>query len=106
MSVSRVRTLLSHVCRSLRGGDAAADDALLARFVERKDEQAFAEVVRRNGPHVLRVCRSILGEATASEDAFQATFLLLARRALRLTRPGSLAGWLHATKRNYTFGDR
>ena len=74
----------------------ATDGALLLRYVVDRDEAAFTELVRRNGPVVFRACRHVLGEATAAEDAFQATFLLLAREAARLTRPGSLAGWLHA----------
>jgi RNA polymerase sigma factor (sigma-70 family) len=78
------------------GHPATTDGDLLHRYARERDEAAFAEVVRRNGPLVLRVCRSVLGEATAAEDAFQATFLLLARRASRLTSPGSLSGWLHA----------
>ncbi|HEV3439429.1 MAG TPA: sigma-70 family RNA polymerase sigma factor, partial [Gemmata sp.] len=75
---------------------APNDTELLQRYVSDRDEAAFAELVRRNGPLVLRTCRHILGEATA-EDAFQVTFLLMARSAQRLTRSGSLAGWLHAT---------
>jgi RNA polymerase sigma factor (sigma-70 family) len=76
-------------------GPPPADTELLERYVSARDESAFAELVRRNGPLVLRACRHILGEAGA-DDAFQATFLLLARSARRLKRPGSLAGWLHA----------
>jgi RNA polymerase sigma factor (sigma-70 family) len=74
---------------------APADTELLRRYTSDRDEAAFAVLVRRNGPLVLRACRHVLGEA-AADDAFQATFLLLARSARRLTRPGSLAGWLHA----------
>jgi RNA polymerase sigma factor (sigma-70 family) len=76
-------------------GNDPVDTELLRRYATERDETAFAELVRRNGPLVLRTCRHILGEANA-EDAFQATFLLLVRSAGRLTRPGSLAGWLHA----------
>src|SRR5436189_3045203 len=77
--------------------DAGPTDAeLLARYAAGRDEAAFAELVRRNGPVVLRACRSVLGPGAGVDDAFQATFLLLARRAGGLTRPGSLAGWLHA----------
>ncbi len=75
---------------------ALADTELLRRYAADRDEPAFAELVRRNGPLVLRACRHVLGEA-AADDAFQATFLLLVRSAGRLTGPGSLAGWLHAT---------
>src|SRR6185437_1505042 len=74
---------------------APSDTELLRQYATSRDETAFAELVRRNGPVVLRACRHILGEASA-DDAFQATFLLLSRSAPRLTKPGSLAGWLHA----------
>lgn len=76
-------------------GNDPVDTELLRRYATERDEAAFAELIRRNGPLVLRTCQHVLGEASA-EDAFQATFLLLVRSAGRLTRPGSLAGWLHA----------
>jgi RNA polymerase sigma factor (sigma-70 family) len=72
------------------------DGELLGRYLAAGDEDAFAEIVRRNGPLVLRACRHVLGETTAAEDAFQATFLLLARKGRSLPLAGSLAGWLHA----------
>src|SRR5262245_18587624 len=88
----------SRLLRIARDTESTATDCdLLCRYVEDRDETAFAEIVRRNGPHVLLACRSVLGEATAAEDAFQATFLVLVRKASRLTHLGSLAGWLHAT---------
>ena len=76
-------------------GSAEADTDLLRRYTAERDETAFTELVRRNGPLVLRTCRHVLGEAHA-DDAFQTVFLLLARSAGHLTRTGSLVGWLHA----------
>jgi RNA polymerase sigma factor (sigma-70 family) len=73
-----------------------ADGELLRRYLAAGEEEAFAEIVRRQGPLVLRACRHVLGETTAAADAFQATFLLLARKGRSLTAAGSLAGWLHA----------
>jgi RNA polymerase sigma factor (sigma-70 family) len=83
--------------RLLRAASPVATDGdLLARYARHRDEAAFAELVRRNGPVVLRACRSVLGES-AAEDAFQATFLILVRKAPGLTCSETLAGWLHAT---------
>jgi RNA polymerase sigma factor (sigma-70 family) len=73
-----------------------SDGELLRRYLAVGDEAAFAEIVRHNGPLVLRACRHVLGETTAAEDAFQATFLLLACKGRSLPAAGSLAGWLHA----------
>ena len=71
------------------------DGEVLRRYAETRDETAFVELVRRNGPLVLRACRNALRDPTAADDAFQVTFLLLARNAAKLTNSPSLAGWLH-----------
>src|SRR5439155_21139079 len=71
------------------------DDQLLDRFVTQRDETAFAVLVRRHGPMVLAVCRRVLRDGHAAEDAFQATFLVLARRARALGRQPCLGPWLH-----------
>jgi RNA polymerase sigma factor (sigma-70 family) len=76
--------------------DLDTDAALLDRFARRRDETAFAQLVGRHGPMVLRLCRRVLGDAHAADDAFQATFLILSRQASAVRRPGALAAWLHA----------
>ena len=58
-------------------------------------EVAFTALVHRHGPMVLRVCRQVVGDQHAAEDAFQATFLVLARRAGAIQRPEMLGNWLH-----------
>ncbi len=72
-----------------------SDADLLGRFVQRRDETAFARLVERHRPMVLHLCRRVLGDADAAEDACQATFLVLARKATAIGRPALLAGWLY-----------
>jgi RNA polymerase sigma factor (sigma-70 family) len=76
----------------------ASDGQLLAQFAARRDEMAeiaFETLVHRHGPMVLRVCSQVLGDRHIAEDAFQATFLILARRAGSIQQPALLGNWLH-----------
>ncbi|HTU89884.1 MAG TPA: sigma-70 family RNA polymerase sigma factor [Gemmataceae bacterium] len=86
-------TLLEHLRRLT--GAPAADAVLLDRWIHQRDEAAFTALVARHGPMVLGVCQRILGDAHEAEDAFQATFLILARKAASLRRPEALSCWLH-----------
>ena len=90
----------AHV-RNLGGNPSAdlPDAALLARFVADRDEVAFAAIVRRYGPMILGLCRRLLGDVHAAEDAFQATFLLLAKKARWLRQPDRLGPWLYGVAR-------
>jgi RNA polymerase sigma-70 factor (ECF subfamily) len=72
-----------------------SDGQLLERFRERGDEAAFVELLQRHGPLVLGVCDRVLHDAHDAEDAFQATFLVLVRRAHTILKEGSVASWLH-----------
>jgi RNA polymerase sigma factor (sigma-70 family) len=91
---------LSHFLRHLRRvigpcADApAVDGQLLDRFIRTRDEDAFVALMRRHGPMVLGVCRRVLHDAHDAEDAFQATFLVLARKAGAIRRQESAASWL------------
>jgi polysaccharide export outer membrane protein len=74
-----------------------SDRDLLERFLHHgreSGEAAFTALVERHGPMVLRVCNQALGDPHAAEDAFQATFLVLSRRAGSIRRHDSVASWL------------
>src|SRR5262249_18399195 len=71
------------------------DRLLLEQFIERRDEQAFALLVARHGPMVLGVSRSMLQSHHDAEDAFQATFLVLARKAGSIRSRESVGSFLH-----------
>lgn len=74
---------------------AQTDGQLLERYLQRRDEQAFAALVERYGSLVLGVCERVLQDKHAAEDAFQATFLVLVRQAKSLDRSGPLGNWLY-----------
>ncbi len=75
-----------------------SDEQLLEQFIALHDdtaEEAFAALVQRHGPMVFGVCRRTLGDAHEAEDAFQATFLVLARKARSVIRREKVASWLY-----------
>jgi RNA polymerase sigma factor (sigma-70 family) len=76
------------------GGDPSEEE-LLRRFALEHDEAAFTTIVEKHGPMVFGVCRRVLRNRQDAEDAFQATFLVVARKAGSLARPGLLAAWLY-----------
>jgi RNA polymerase sigma factor (sigma-70 family) len=82
------------------------DSQLLERFVARHDEAAFAALVASHGPLVLGVCRRILRDEHEIEDAFQATFLVLVRRAGSIRDAGRLGPWLHGVARRVALRSR
>jgi RNA polymerase sigma factor (sigma-70 family) len=75
------------------------DEQLVERFAARRDETAFEALIVRHGRSVLAVCHDVLRDGHDAEDAFQATFLILARKAGSLWVRGSLAAWLHRVAR-------
>jgi len=77
-----------------RAGECS-DAQLLERFAAQRDERAFAALLERHGPMVMGVCRRVLQDYHAAEDAFQATFLVLARRAPAIAQPELLGNWLY-----------
>jgi RNA polymerase sigma factor (sigma-70 family) len=88
---------LSRLRRAIQGyaADGRSDEELLARFIAAREEAAFTALVRRHGPMVLGVCQRVLHNRQDAEDAFQATFVVLARRAPSLREPARLGSWLY-----------
>jgi RNA polymerase sigma factor (sigma-70 family) len=105
MASAPVSFLLQHV-RQLAADDAAADAELVRMFLARRDEAAFATLVRRHGRMVLRVCRAVLRCLADAEDAFQATFLLLARQLSSIRNPAAVGSWLHGTAQRVALNAR
>ncbi|HYT95592.1 MAG TPA: sigma-70 family RNA polymerase sigma factor, partial [Gemmataceae bacterium] len=97
MSNGQLATVVRHIHKLAHAptADNLGDGQLLELFSNTQEEDAFATLVRRHGPMVLGVCRRVLRDGHAAEDAFQATFLVLLRRARSLDRHGSVAGWLY-----------
>jgi len=75
--------------------DRSSDSELIARFVRTSDSAALELLFWRHGPLVWSVCRRILGASADAEDAFQATFVVLARKARTIANRAAFAGWLH-----------
>jgi RNA polymerase sigma factor (sigma-70 family) len=97
MAATRFRALIGHI-ETFSGALCArqrSDQQLLEDFSARRDEPAFAELVARHGPMVLRVCRRMLHHQQDAEDAFQATFLVLAQCLGSIRQRESLSNWLH-----------
>jgi RNA polymerase sigma factor (sigma-70 family) len=97
---------MSHVPRDATAGlacgtpDASVaigltDAQLLERFVVRHDEAAFKILLQRHGPMVLGMCRRVLHHEQDAEDAFQATFLVLVRKAASIVKRQSVGSWLY-----------
>src|SRR5262249_49082009 len=97
MSTSTLGLFLRHLALSEEVSrlGATSDHDLLAAYEPGRGQAAFAELMRRHGPMVLRTCRRVLGQENDAEDAFQATFVLLARKAGSISKREALGGWLH-----------
>jgi RNA polymerase sigma factor (sigma-70 family) len=97
MAGARLGAALRHIQALFSDGSTtgASDTQLLGRFAVNRDEGAFAAIMARHGPMVMAVCRGVLRDAPDAEDAFQATFLILARKAGSVWAEGQLGGWLH-----------
>jgi RNA polymerase sigma factor (sigma-70 family) len=97
MAMAQMDTVLRHLRRAVlrQDGTGWTDGQLLASFLDHKDEAAFEALVRRHGPMVFGVCRRVARNHHDAEDAFQATFLVLARKASSVRPRERVANWLH-----------
>ncbi len=95
MPGASMNRVLHFLRRAVTPAGSEEDGDLLRRFIAQREEAAFAGLVRRHGAMVLGVCRRVLDNAHDAEDAFQATFLVLARRAASVRQPNSVASWLY-----------
>src|SRR5437667_4336518 len=97
MTTRALATTLQHLRRALVRQDGAGltDGELLEAFLTERDESAFEALLRRHGPMVLGVCRRMLRNSHDAEDTYQATCLVLVRKASTI-RPRDLVGyWLY-----------
>src|ERR1700704_3284755 len=97
MATNPVNEVIQHLRSTmlLREGDELTDGQLLERCVSRGESGALEALVRRHGPLVWGVCRRVLRNHHDAEDAFQATFLVLVRKAARIVPREMVANWLY-----------
>jgi RNA polymerase sigma factor (sigma-70 family) len=105
---ARLNSLLRHIHGMVvpPGKDETCDAVLVNRFIAHRDGRAFSALINRHGELVLHVCRRILSNSDDAEDAFQATFLVLARKAHSIRSRESLASWLHGVARRVSLKAR
>ena len=97
MAGSSYGAVVQQIDRLFRRGNEATlpEWQLLHRYLSARDESAFEAIVARHGPMVLGVCRRVLRDPDAVEDAFQATFLVLVRKARTLGERDAIGHWLY-----------
>jgi RNA polymerase sigma factor (sigma-70 family) len=97
MTTSQMSEVLRHLRRTvlLRQEASLTDEQLLEDFIRRRDSAALGVLVQRHGAMVWGVCRRVLGNYHDAEDAFQATFLVLVRKAASIVPRKMVANWLH-----------
>jgi RNA polymerase sigma factor (sigma-70 family) len=101
MATSRMSEVIQHLRRTmvLQDGAGLTDGQLLEGYLSRHDQAALAALVRRHGPMVWGVCRRVLRSREDAEDAFQATFLVLVRRAASIVPREMVGNWLYGVAR-------
>src|SRR5215831_7731213 len=97
MQTRRMNRVIAHVRKIALAQDGATltDAELLECFTAKQEEAAFEAILRRHGSMVFGVCRRVLRDTHDAEDAFQATFLVLARKASSIRSRELLANWLY-----------
>jgi len=101
MATNGLNKVVYHLRRAvlLKDGGGQTDGKLLGNFIENRDETAFEVLMRRHGPMVLGVCRRFLRNPQDAQDAFQATFLVLVRKANSVVPRELVGNWLYAVAR-------
>src|SRR5687768_12406584 len=107
MPTGSTTRVIAHLRRAVlpRADTELGDGELLGRFIDRRDEEALAALVERHGPMVWGVCRRLLGHHDA-EDAFQATFLILVRKAASVAPRETVGNWLYGVAYRTALGAR
>src|SRR5262249_5139664 len=97
MAEGRLEPLIHHLLHAAacRDGGRMTDGQLLERFVRQHDAAAFESLLWRHSRMVQGVCRRVLHDSHEVEDVFQATFLVLVRKAHSISRRESVASWLY-----------
>jgi RNA polymerase sigma factor (sigma-70 family) len=97
MATRQMNTVIQQIRRAAFARDRSdmTDGQLLEAFIARKDDETFAALLRRHGPMVMGVCYRVLRNHHDAEDSFQATFLVLARKASSVTPTEQVVNWLH-----------
>src|SRR5262249_24945148 len=97
MATSHLNEVIQHLRRTviLKDGCGLTDGQLLDGYIRRREDAALAVLVRRHGPMVWGVCRRVLCNQQDAEDAFQATFLVLVRKAAAVVPRELVANWLY-----------
>ncbi|HEV3115599.1 MAG TPA: sigma-70 family RNA polymerase sigma factor, partial [Gemmataceae bacterium] len=108
MPTGRMHGVLRELRRAalLHEGGDLSDEQLLDHFLGEHNEAAFEALVRRHGPMVMGVCQRILHNAHDAEDAFQATFLVLVRKAASIIPRAMVASWLYGVAYRTALGAR